>query len=207
MLSRGRHGRWNFGRTCKCRQAEESRNCTMEPRPDASSFIANGVVDKPAELRTHDMNAAGVSVKRASVSMRNLQAIFLAIALAIAAPVDARGGGSHSGGSHSGGSHHSSSSSARSHTGLHASRSATTAHASRAAAGVPRDSAGRAKRDPHQRAAFMKSNPCPSTGKRSGACPGYVVDHVQPLKRGGPDRPSNMQWQTKEAARQKDRTE
>ena len=27
--------------------------------------------------------------------------------------------------------------------------------------------------------------------------PGYVVDHVKPLKRGGSDSPSNMQWQTK----------
>lgn len=157
------------------------------------------------------------------VSMRTLQAIILAAALAIAAPVDARGsgsyhGGGHSGGGHSGGGHHGSSSSAKSYPGAHGARSttsssrslgawSTSSHASRAAAGVPRDSVGRAKRDPHQRAAFMKSNPCPSTGKRSGACPGYVVDHVQPLKRGGPDRPSNMQWQTKEAARQKDKTE
>jgi hypothetical protein len=26
--------------------------------------------------------------------------------------------------------------------------------------------------------------------------PGYVVDHVIPLKRGGADAPWNMQWQT-----------
>lgn len=49
--------------------------------------------------------------------------------------------------------------------------------------------------------------PCPSTGKSSGACPGYVIDHVQPLKRGGADAPSNMQWQTKEAAKEKDKWE
>jgi hypothetical protein len=54
---------------------------------------------------------------------------------------------------------------------------------------------------------FKKQSPCPSTGKSSGACPGYVIDHVKPLKRGGADDPSNMQWQTKEAAKQKDRTE
>lgn len=63
------------------------------------------------------------------------------------------------------------------------------------------------KRDPAQRAAFMRSHPCPSTGKTKGACPGYVVDHIKPLKRGGADRPENMQWQTVEEAKQKDRWE
>jgi hypothetical protein len=66
---------------------------------------------------------------------------------------------------------------------------------------------GRIARDPKQKVKFEKTHPCPSTGKRSGACPGYVVDHIRPLKRGGADRPENMQWQTKEAARQKDKTE
>lgn len=34
---------------------------------------------------------------------------------------------------------------------------------------------------------------CPATGKSSGACPGYVVDHIKALKRGGADEPSNIQ--------------
>jgi hypothetical protein len=33
------------------------------------------------------------------------------------------------------------------------------------------------------------------------------VDHVVPLKRGGADRPFNMQWQTIEAAKAKDKVE
>jgi hypothetical protein len=62
-------------------------------------------------------------------------------------------------------------------------------------------------RDPAQRAAFMHQYPCPSTGKTKGRCPGYVVDHVKPLCAGGADRPSNMQWQTREEAKNKDRME
>ena len=37
--------------------------------------------------------------------------------------------------------------------------------------------------------------------------PGYVVDHIVPLKRGGADAPWNMQWQTIAAGKTKDATE
>ena len=37
--------------------------------------------------------------------------------------------------------------------------------------------------------------------------PGYVVDHITPLKRGGADSPSNMQWQTIAEAKAKDKWE
>lgn len=86
---------------------------------------------------------------------------------------------------------------------------ATSSHPynSKAVPGVARDSNGKIARSSAARSEFKHSNPCPSTGASSGACPGYVIDHVQPLKRGGADSPANMQWQTKEDAKIKDRTE
>ena len=91
------------------------------------------------------------------------------------------------GGGHSGGHHSTSHSSGRSH--------------SRAVPGVPRDSHGRIKRSEATKREFMKETGHPNGNK------GQVVDHIIPLKRGGPDTPSNMQWQTKEAAKVKDKVE
>jgi 5-methylcytosine-specific restriction endonuclease McrA len=52
------------------------------------------------------------------------------------------------------------------------------------------------RRSAKQRADFVRLNPCPATGKTRGACPGWHVDHILPLKCGGADHPSNMQWLT-----------
>lgn len=54
------------------------------------------------------------------------------------------------------------------------------------------------KRDRAQVRAFRADNPCPATGVTRGACPGWHVDHVIALCAGGEDKPSNMQWITKE---------
>ena len=37
--------------------------------------------------------------------------------------------------------------------------------------------------------------------------PGYIIDHIIPLACGGPDNPSNMQWQTVAEAKAKDKIE
>ncbi len=66
---------------------------------------------------------------------------------------------------------------------------------------------GRIKRSEAAKDAFKRSHPCPSTGRSSGSCPGYVVDHVKALACGGADSPSNMQWQTTAAAKAKDKVE
>ncbi len=131
------------------------------------------------------------AVSTSLVPSGTLRALVLALGLALAAaPSDAAATryGGHSYRSHSSSSYRSHSTHRSSHGGSHRSH-------------------GKTKRDPEQRRAFMRSHPCPSTGKNHGACPGYVVDHVQALKHGGADAPSNMQWQTTQAAKEKDRWE
>lgn len=67
--------------------------------------------------------------------------------------------------------------------------------------GVQRDSHGRIKRSESAKYDFMRT-----TGYPHGR-PGYLVDHIVPLKRGGCDCPSNMQWQTIQEAKAKDKWE
>lgn len=62
-------------------------------------------------------------------------------------------------------------------------------------------------RSPGARAAFVRDNPCPATGRRGGACPGYEVDHIRPLAAGGADHKSNMQWLSKSQHRAKTKAE
>jgi hypothetical protein len=70
-----------------------------------------------------------------------------------------------------------------------------------------RDRNGRLERSVAARGSFKRQQPCPATGKPSGPCPGYVIDHVKPLACGGADAPSNMQWQTIADGKAKDKWE
>lgn len=139
----------------------------------------------------------------------------LAVAICLLFPGLAAAGG-HGGGhsaQHTPGSHNSASHAGASkaqhpkQSSAHSGKPPSTQHTTKYAQGVQRDSNGKIARSPKAKSDFKKQNRCPSTGKSSGSCPGYVVDHIKPLKRGGADAPSNMQWQTKEAAKQKDKTE
>jgi len=67
--------------------------------------------------------------------------------------------------------------------------------------------AGKVPRSAAARAEFKRANPCPASGKPTGPCPGWIVDHVKPLCAGGADAPHNMQWQTVDDAKTKDRQE
>ena len=148
-----------------------------------------------------------------------LTAVAAAMVAFSPAPVLARGDRGHSTRVHS--SSHTATSRVSNSSGSHASGHSSSSHSpparrasgaglrssSHAAYGVNRDSHGKIKRSAEVKSAFKRSHPCPSTGKSSGACPGYVVDHVKPLKRGGADAPENMQWQTKADAKAKDKWE
>jgi hypothetical protein len=64
-----------------------------------------------------------------------------------------------------------------------------------------------APRSPAIKAEFRKANPCPATGRKTGACPGWEVDHRQALVCGGADTVDNLQWLPVAEHREKTRAE
>jgi hypothetical protein len=72
---------------------------------------------------------------------------------------------------------------------------------------VPTSSSAKKLRSASVKREFQLTHPCPETGRTSGACPGYVKDHIVPLACGGPDAASNLQWQTTRDAKAKDKWE
>lgn len=59
---------------------------------------------------------------------------------------------------------------------------------------VIRDTSGKTFRSNAVINAFKAQWACPSTGKHTGACAGWAIDHVVPLDCGGVDAVWNMQW-------------
>lgn len=68
-----------------------------------------------------------------------------------------------------------------------------------AAIAAPRSSAVRAE--------FRRLHPCPATGRTTGACPGWHVDHREALVCGGRDEVGNLQWLSVAEHREKSRVE
>jgi hypothetical protein len=52
---------------------------------------------------------------------------------------------------------------------------------------------------------FIRSHPCPATHSTEGPCPGYIVDYVTPLNKGGQDSAANMRWVEMSTAIKRDR--
>jgi hypothetical protein len=59
-----------------------------------------------------------------------------------------------------------------------------------------RDVAGHLSQNPAPVRKFRATHRCPANGSLKGACPGYLVDYIKPLNRGGKDAPENMRWRT-----------
>ena len=65
----------------------------------------------------------------------------------------------------------------------------------------------RIKRSQSAKVEFKQDNPCPATQLRRGACPGYQIDHANPMCAGGSDTRENMQWLTIEEHLMKTRSD
>ena len=107
-----------------------------------------------------------------------LTALLFAGVVELPAPAQAHGGGLNSEGCHT-----------ESRTGDY--------HCHRASSHAP------ARRSWSARSAFRSQRPCPVTGRTTGSCPGWEVDHIVPLACGGMDASRNMQWLTRDANRRK----
>jgi len=70
-----------------------------------------------------------------------------------------------------------------------------------------RDKNGKIARSSAEVTKFKRLNACPKTGLIQKTCPGYVVDHINPLCNCGADSIENMQWQTLKESKQKDKIE
>src|SRR5262245_30769195 len=88
-----------------------------------------------------------------------------------------------------------------SHSPRSSSTKTTKASVPKKSSVAKRSSNGRIKRSASARTTFMRRTGYPKGRK------GYVVDHIIPLECGGADAPSNMQWQTVQEAKIKDRSE
>lgn len=61
--------------------------------------------------------------------------------------------------------------------------------------GAPaRDANGKIVRSQAVLRAFQRVYPCPSTGLKTGACPGWAINHTIPLACGGCDSLANLDW-------------
>jgi hypothetical protein len=110
---------------------------------------------------------------------------------------------SHSSSHHSGGSKSVYVESRTRKSGSYASPHYRSSESHSTGGAVQRDSHGKIRRSAAAKADFRRHNPCPSTGRTTGSCPGYEVDHRTPLACGGADSPSNMQWLTTSENRHK----
>lgn len=57
-----------------------------------------------------------------------------------------------------------------------------------------RESDGTIARSTSVIAAYRKLYPCPATGKTTGPCKGWAINHMIPLAKGGCDSVINMAW-------------
>ena len=116
--------------------------------------------------------------------MRRAARVAVLAVLAITMPAFGKGSSGGHSASHSS-SHASTHSRAGSHSNSKPSGSRSTSR--------HRDKNGNVERSEHAKDEFLHSHPCPSTGKPSGSCPGYVI------AREDTDDPLTMQWQAAQA--------